>query len=150
MRFKLRENIYAGDNNNKKNKRKYKKHSMSPFVSLDAGNVPYNIMMFNKMNGSYDSSDNSSEASGENVSIGEALKILDEVDSHKSTHTYSYKGPVYRFEHVYTYLKEPIYTTAYTKKQAVNFIKSRLKDMFNFKQTAKLDIDESKVKIVEK
>lgn len=81
MKFKLKENIYTGDNNNKKNKRKYKKHSMSPFVSLDAGNVPYNVMMFNKMNGSYDSSDNSSEASGENVSMGEALKMLNEVDN---------------------------------------------------------------------
>ena len=77
MRFKLRENIYAGDNNNKKNKRKYKKHSMSPFVSLDAGNVPYNIMMFNKMNGS---SDSSSETSGENASMGEALKMLNDVE----------------------------------------------------------------------
>lgn len=139
------ENIYTGDNNNKKNKRKYKKHSMSPFVSLDAGNVPYNIMMFNKMNGSHDSSDNFSETSAESISIGEALKILDEVDSHKPTYTYSYKGPVYRFEHLYTNLKEPIYTTAQNKKQAVTILKGKLKQKFGFEYNAKLDIDESRI-----
>ena len=38
----LKENIYTGDNNNKKNKRKYK-HAMSPFCNLNAGNVEKNV-----------------------------------------------------------------------------------------------------------
>lgn len=44
----VNENIYDGKKfNNRINKRKYKKHSMSPFCSLNAGNVEKNIEMFN-------------------------------------------------------------------------------------------------------
>lgn len=136
MRFRIKENIYAGNTNNKINKKKYKKHSMSPFVSLDAGNVPYNIMMFNKANGvkeapaDVNTSDSGGEALGESVN---------------PTYTYSYKGPVYRFEKVYTVLDEPVYTTAQSKEHAANMIRGKLKKQFGFDYKAKLDIDEDKV-----
>lgn len=67
MKFKIiKENIYDGKNtNNKINKRKYKKHSMSPFISLDAGNVEYNINMFNKAMGN--------DTTTETVAVSEAL-----------------------------------------------------------------------------
>lgn len=135
MKFKLiKENIYDGKNNNNKiNKKKYKKHSFSPFVSLDAGNVEYNVNMFNKAMGN----DASTEVSGDSTSLGE--------DVNKPTYTYSYKGPVYRFEHLYTNLKEPIYTTAQNKKQAATILKGKLKQKFGFEYNAKLDIDESRI-----
>lgn len=63
MRFKLVENIYSGETNNKKNKRK--KHSLSPFINLDAGNVEYNVDMFNKAMGN--------ETSAETGAVSEAL-----------------------------------------------------------------------------
>ena len=64
MRFKIRENIYAGKNsNNAINKRKYKKGAMSPFVSLDAGDVDYNISFFNKINNVGSSTESSSSES---------------------------------------------------------------------------------------
>lgn len=68
MKFKLiKENIYDGKNNNNKiNKKKYKKHSFSPFVSLDAGNVEYSVNMFNKAMGS-------ENISGEVTGVSEAL-----------------------------------------------------------------------------
>lgn len=81
MKFALPENIYAKNNNNEINKKKYKKHSMSPFCSLDAGNVDYNIAMFNKMNGIDTSSENNTslDSSGATeMSVGEALELLNE------------------------------------------------------------------------
>ena len=64
-------NIYVGNNsNNKINKKKYKKHSMSPFMSLDAGNVEYNVNMFNKAMGSENIS---SEVTGISEALNEAL-----------------------------------------------------------------------------
>ena len=39
--------IYNIPNNNTINKKKYKK-ALSPFQKLDAGNVEYNVSMFNK------------------------------------------------------------------------------------------------------
>ena len=65
----MNENIYDGNNNNKINKKKYKKHAMSPLVSLDAGNVEKNIEMFNKMNTTTDISAGTSggEAVGESL-----------------------------------------------------------------------------------
>ena len=69
-------------------------------------------------------------------------------ESYKPTYTYSYKGPVYRFEKVYTVLKEPIYTSAKNKRQAANFIKGKLKKQFGFDYKAKLDIDEDNIQLV--
>lgn len=136
MKFKLKENIYAGETNNKINKKKYKKHSMSPFVSLDAGNVPYNIMMFNKGNGVTNTEVSTSESGGE--ALGEGVT---------PTYTYSYKGPVYRFEKVYTVLDEPVYTTAQSKEHAANMIRGKLKKQFGFDYKAKLDIDDDAVEL---
>lgn len=65
------------------------------------------------------------------------------------TYTFSYKGPVYRFERVYTVLKEPIYTTASTAKQAANMIRGKLKNKFGFDYKAKLDIDEDNIMLVD-
>lgn len=135
--MKLQENIYTGENNNKINKRKYKKHSMSPFVSLDAGNVEYNVNMFNRAMGN----GVSAEGSETSTALGEAIDT--------PTYTFSYKGPVYRFERVYTVLKEPIYTTASTAKQAANMIKGKLKNKFGFDYKAKLDIDEDNITLVD-
>jgi len=81
MKFALPENIYAKNNNNEINKKKYKKHSMPPFISLDAGNVDYNIAMFNKMNGVDTSAENntSSDSSGAaEVAMSENLELLNE------------------------------------------------------------------------
>lgn len=61
------------------------------------------------------------------------------------TYTYSYKGPVYRFEKVYTVLAKPVYTTAQNEKQAATMIKGKLKNQFGFDFKAKLDIDNDKV-----
>ena len=76
----------------------------------------------------------------------DALESLSE--SVKPTYTFRYKGPVYRFERVYTVLKEPIYTTAQNEQQAANSIKGKLKEKFGFDYKAKLDIDEDNVEIV--
>lgn len=62
-KFNIEENIYTGETNNKKNKRK--KHSLSPFINLDAGNVEYNVSMFNKAMGN--------ETSAETGAVSEAL-----------------------------------------------------------------------------
>ena len=75
-----------------------------------------------------------------NILYPESIK-----ESYKPTYTYSYKGPVYRFEHLYTNLKEPIYTTAQNKKQAATILKGKLKQKFGFEYNAKLDIDESRI-----
>lgn len=70
----LEENIYAGDNNNKKNKRKYK-HAMSPFCSLNAGNVEKNIEMFNHMSNVGDAP---SSAGGDNGGAGMGESLMNE------------------------------------------------------------------------
>jgi len=135
----LKENIYAGDNNNKKNKRKYK-HAMSPFCNLNAGNVEKNVEMFNHIN---DVGDAPSSAGGDNggAGMGESLN-----ETQTPTYTYSYIGPVYRFENIYTVLKEPVYTTAQNRKQAATMLKGKLKQEFGFDYKAKLDIDEENIK----
>ena len=69
MKFRLYENIYDGENNNKINKKKYKKHSMSPFVSLNAGDVQRGIDMFNHAMGS----DTSSTADASVSVMGESI-----------------------------------------------------------------------------
>lgn len=145
MRFRIKENIYGKDNNNEINKKKYKK-SMSPFVSLDAGDVEKTIDIFNQGFG------NDCIMCGESTSVGEALHVLNriELDEQTSnykfpTYTYFYKGPVYRFEKVYTVLKDPIYTMAQNEKQAATMIKGKLKKMFGFDMNAKLDIDDNNV-----
>lgn len=149
MRFKIYENIYGKNSNNKINKRKHK-HSLSPFCKLDGGNVEYNIQSFNRSMGD-NNSDISSFSLGETLSkdTNELKSELDYLDeSQEPTYTYSYKGPVYRFEKVYTVLKEPIYTSAKNEKQAVNFIKGKLKKQFGFDYKAKLDIDEDNIQLV--
>ena len=106
MRFKIRENIYAGKNsNNAINKRKYKKGAMSPFVSLDAGDVDYNISFFNKINNVGSNSDSFNSE----LSVGESLRIVNEdtIDDEikevlESKYTYKYSGPVYRFKKLFT------------------------------------------------
>ena len=75
--------------------------------------------------------------------LGESL-----TESAKPTYTFRYQGPVYRFERVYTVLKEPIYTTAQNEHQAANSIRGKLKEKFGFDYKAKLDIDEDNVEIV--
>lgn len=131
MRFKLVENIYSGETNNKKNKRK--KHSLSPFINLNAGNVEYNVSMFNKAMGN--------ETSSETGAVSEAL------NESKPTYTFSYKGPVYRFEKLYDILKEPVYTMAQNKKHAATMLKGKLKKKYGFANNAKLDIDEDKIEL---
>lgn len=64
----------------------------------------------------------------------------------KPTYTYSYIGPVYRFENIYTVLKEPVYTTAQNRKQAATMLKGKLKQEFGFDYKAKLDIDEENIR----
>ena len=139
MKFKLLEekdfnqSIYSGkDSNNEINKKKYKKHSMSPFVSLDAGDVEHNIEVFNNS-----VAENGSENST-SLSMGESTK---------APHKYKYMGNVYRFNknQFYDALNKPVYTTAVSKKQAVNFIKSQLKKSYGFDVTASLLIDEDEV-----
>lgn len=142
MNKKLNENIYTGDNNNKKNKKKYKKHSISPFVSLDAGDVEKNNEIFNKMNTPNISSDTGNFSNGE--SMGEAFD-----NDQTPTYTYSYVGPVYRFERVYDVLKEPVYTDAKSAAHAANMIKGKLKRRYGFDMNARLDIDMDKVEKVE-
>jgi len=155
MRFKLVENIYSGETNNKKNKRK--KHSLSPFISLDAGNVEYNVSMFNKAMGNETSAETGavSEALNEdtvNSLIKEYMDVLTLLDdkyeeSYKPTYTFSYKGPVYRFEKLYDILKEPVYTMAQNKKHAATMLKGKLKKKYGFANNAKLDIDEDKIEL---
>jgi len=131
-------NIYVGKNsNNNINKRKYKKHSMSPFTSLNAGNVEYNISMFNKAMGN----DTSTEVSGDSTSLGEAVD--------KPTYTFSYKGPIYRFKKVIGSLKEPIYTTAQNEQHAATMLRGKLKKKYGFDYKAKLDIDDNKIELVD-
>lgn len=73
FKFRLTENIYSGKNsNNEINKRKHKR-SMSPFVSLNAGDVEKSIDVFNKGFG------DDCSTCGESVSIGEALNLLEDV-----------------------------------------------------------------------
>lgn len=79
-----------------------------------------------------------------NILYPESIK-----ESYKPTYTFSYKGPVYRFERVYTVLKDPIYTTVSTAKQAANMIKGKLKNKFGFDYKAKLDIDEDNIMLVD-
>ena len=144
MKFKIRENIYSGKNsNNAINKRKYKKKAMSPFVSLDAGNVDYNIAMFNK--GNIDSSQ-AGDISSDSVSMGEELK---------ESHTYRYRGPVYRFENsknkeIYTNLDKYIYTSAVSDKQAKTRLQYKLKKEFGFTKDSDLTIDKDRIELVDK
>ena len=135
MKFKIKENIYTGNNNNKINKKKYK-HALSPFCSLDAGNVEKNVEFFNKAMGSGDST-----ATGEATAVGEAF-------TQTPTYTFKYIGPVYRFEGVYDTLDKPIYTDAQSKQHAANMIKGKLKNKYGFSYNAKLGIDEDKVELV--
>lgn len=50
MRFKIVEEKEI-ESNNEINKKKYKKHSQSPFVKMNAGNVEYNNEFFNGTTG---------------------------------------------------------------------------------------------------
>ena len=70
-------------------------------------------------------------------------------ESYKNNYIYEYAGPVYRFEKLYDNIREPIYTTAKSKAQAINNFKKRLKDEYNLVDWSKLDIDDDKVLIVE-
>lgn len=144
MRFRIRENIYDGDTNNKKNKRKYR-HALSYFNS-NAGNVPKAIEIFNK--GVGEVADASAE-SCDGGSCGTANESLNESSTPYPTYTYSYKGPVYRFEKVYTVLDKPIYTTAQNREQAMNQIRGKLKKQFGFDYKAKLDIDDDDLRLAE-
>ncbi len=69
----------------------------------------------------------------------------------KSVHKYKYMGNVYRFNknQFYDALNKPVYTTAVSKKQAVNFIKSQLKKFYGFDVTASLLIDEDEVEQID-
>ena len=64
----INENIYAGNTNNKINKKKYKKHSQSPFTTLDAGNVEKNVEFFNHMNSMEANINSSAGMNGNTVS----------------------------------------------------------------------------------
>ena len=68
------------------------------------------------------------------------------VESYKPTYTYSYIGPVYRFEKLYDTLKEPIYTTAQNRKHAATMLKGKLKQKYGFAPGAKLDIEEKQIR----
>lgn len=59
MKFRLVENIYDGID-----KRKKKKHSASPFMSYGFINVPYEVQMFNHLNGSDKKETASTELNG--------------------------------------------------------------------------------------
>ena len=76
-------------------------------------------------------------------------RLPDIKESYKNNYIYKYAGPVYRFEKLYDNIKEPIYTTAKSKAQAINNFKKRLKDEYNLVDWSKLDIDEDRVLIVE-
>lgn len=133
------ENIYDGKkSNNKINKRKYRKHSMSPFCGL-APNVEKNIEMFNKANTTGSVPTSSAGMNGN--SGGEGMG-----ESYKPTYTYSYIGPVYRFEKLYDTLKEPVYTTAQNRKHASTMLKGKLKQKYGFAPSAKLDIEEKQIR----
>lgn len=86
------------------------------------------------------------------ISIKELVERIYRIPLNESilpTYTFSYKGPVYRFEKVYTVLDKPIYTTAQNEKQAATVLKGKLKKEFGFDYNAKLDIDEDKIKLVD-
>lgn len=156
MKFRLVE-----ENELEKTVKKHKKHQkgLSPFCYLNpnAGNVEKNIEMFNNST----NTDSVSLGSGEAVSEmleEESSKLFNQIDDDVSdlinesefpSYTFVYEGPVYRFERVYDRKCKPVYTDARTNKQAVNFIKGKLKARYGFSMNAKLDIDESKVKKVE-
>lgn len=78
MKFKLVENIY--DNSNKK---KRKKHSISPFMRYGFMNVPYEVQLFNHLNGT-DTKEDSNNSSGDvtdggsDVSSGECANCTGE------------------------------------------------------------------------
>lgn len=77
-----------------------------------------------------------------NILYPESIK-----ESYKPTYTFSYKGPVYRFEKLYDILKEPVYTMAQNKKHAATMLKGKLKKKYGFANNAKLDIDEDKIEL---
>lgn len=79
------ENIYDGKkSNNKINKRKYRKHSMSPFCGL-APNVEKNIEMFNKANdtGSVPTSSAGMNGNSGGEGMGESYIIEDMYEDNK-------------------------------------------------------------------
>ncbi len=91
MKFKLVEekdfnqSIYSGKNsNNEINKKKYKKHSMSPFVSLDAGDVEHNIEVFNNSVAENGSENSAFLSMGESISDGKINTIKSIINELKS------------------------------------------------------------------
>ena len=106
MKFK---NMYF--NNNEINKKKYKKHSQSPFVKLDAGNVEKNIEIFNQ--------------ASTPVSNSGMMEDLKEEGKMKQKKTYRYIGPIYHFD---KFIDEVDMTTqAVSRDQAANNIVGRYK-----------------------
>ena len=51
---------------------------------------------------------------------------------------------------MYTVLDEPIYTTAQNPKHASTILKGKLKKQLGFDYNAKLDIDDDKIRLVDK
>ena len=120
------------------------------YVNKDAGNVPYNMWMFNHsvkkdepVQVSVDLAQGSDMTA--NAEMGNAVM------ESANKKTYSYYGEVYRFDDCIDEVpfNDPIYTQAISLKQAINNIKAKLKDSYGFSYNTKLDIQENNVKLVD-
>lgn len=94
-----------------------------PFVNKNAGNVEVGQAFFN---------------ANSNCTMMEETTL----------ERYSYYGPVFRFDRYYGEITkaETLYTEAKTRKQAINNLTSKAKDLFNIPRNWNLTIDEDRVK----
>lgn len=67
------------------------------------------------------------------------------IETAKPTYTFSYKGPVYRFNKIYTVLKEPIYVIADNINHAYTLLTGKLKKQNNFSYNSNLTIDKDDI-----
>ena len=128
----MEKGIYGKNNNNELNKKKYK-HALSYF-NPDAGNVEYNVSMFNKMNGTGDISCADCE-NGAGISEELKEKVL-----------YKYKGPVSRFGQFVGEME--VETQAYDKNEAIRNIVYKIKQKLGLEPKSRIEIDPSKISVV--
>lgn len=134
----IKENIYEVKS---KKKKKKNNNSLLPHGSDGFTDVEYDIKMFNHMNNVDQDTSINSDSNISPDGIAESTASKDK---------YMYKGPVYRFERLYTILNKPIYTYARSEKEAINNINGKLKKRYGFAYSAKLNIDETMLQKIEK